>query len=179
MRLLLGWGLPILLQTVCSIMRRLMRRMTRRMMRRLMRRMTRANDAANDAAIDAAIDAASDAANDYRRAGLPFPLPETQGWVAFPAVWTQGALESRECGKVCEITVGLGCLYRYGGRAGMPIPLPETQGWVAFPAVWMQRCVGELRAEDMEVVVSTGLCGLSCSVGAGCVEELRVEDVES
>ena len=66
-----------------------------------------ANDAANDAAIDAAIGAAIGAANDYRRAGLPFPL-QRQGWVAFPAVWTQGASESQECGKVCEITVGLG-----------------------------------------------------------------------
>ena len=53
--------------------------------------------------------------------------------------------------SVAEITVGLGCLSRYGGRAGLPIPLPETQGWVAYPAVWMQGCVGELRAEDMEL----------------------------
>ena len=93
-----------------------------------------ANDAAKGAAIDAANDAAIDAANDYRRAGLPFPL-RRQGCVAFPSVWTQGAPESRECGNVCEITVGLGCLFRYGGRPGLPIPLPDTQGWVAFPAV--------------------------------------------
>ena len=39
---------------------------------------------------------------------------------------------NRECGKVCEITVGLGCLSRYGGRGGLPFPL-RRQGWVAFP----------------------------------------------
>ena len=57
---------------------------------------------------------------------MPFPLPETQGWVAFPAVWAQGVSESRECGNVCEITVGLGCLSRYGGKVGLPIPLPDV-----------------------------------------------------
>ena len=81
----------------------------------------------------------------------PFPL-RRQGFVAFLAVWTQDASESRECGKVCEITEGLGCLSRYRGRAGLPILLPETQGWVAFPAVWTQGCVEELRAEDMELL---------------------------
>ena len=77
--------------------------------------------------------------------------------MAFLVVWTQGVSESRECGNVCEITVGLGCLSRYGGKAGLPIPLCETQGWVAFPAVWTQGCAGKFRAEDMELLKVQGL----------------------
>ena len=73
-------------------------------------------------------------------------------------------------------------------------------GWAAFPATeaglgclsrcrdtrlgWRCRCVDARLRRRIEsrrhgVVVSTGLCGLSRCVGAGCVGELRVEDVES
>ena len=58
--------------------------------------------------------------------------------------------------SVAEITVGLGCLSRCVD-AGLR---------------W------RIESRRHGVVVSTGHCGLSRCVGAGCVEELRVEDVE-